>query len=56
MQRAQWRPVRVRTAFEKEDRDYNERVAERLLADAAAADFVIAVDLVGWRRPSDMRR
>ncbi len=49
MARVPWRPVRAGTAFEREDREHNERLAEELLCGAGADDFVIAVSLVGWR-------
>jgi hypothetical protein len=49
MRRPAWRPVRIGTEHEKADRDHNERLAEALLCAAAADDFAIAVDLVGWQ-------
>jgi hypothetical protein len=44
-----WRPVRIGTAFEKTDSDYNARLAERLLASGLGDDLAIALDQVGWK-------
>jgi hypothetical protein len=45
--RARWRPVRE--GHEKEDRAFNEALADRLLADPAIDDVVIAFGLLNWR-------
>jgi hypothetical protein len=47
MARARWRPIRQ--GHEKEDRAYNEDLAEKLLSDPAVDDTIIAFGLTGWK-------
>jgi hypothetical protein len=47
MARVRWRPVRE--GHEKEDRVFNEGLAEKLLADPAIDDVVISFGLLGWK-------
>jgi hypothetical protein len=47
MTRARWR--QVRQGHEKEDRAYNEDLAEKLLSDPAIDDIVIGLGLTGWK-------
>jgi hypothetical protein len=42
-----WRPVRE--GHEKEDRAFNEHLADRLLNDPAVDDIVIALGFLNWR-------
>jgi hypothetical protein len=47
MPRTRWRTVRE--GHEKEDRAYNEDLAEKLLSDPAVDDMVIGFGVLGWR-------
>jgi hypothetical protein len=42
-----WRPVRE--GHEKEDRAYNEELADKLLSDPKIDDTIIALGLLGWK-------
>jgi hypothetical protein len=44
---ARWRPIRE--GHEKEDRAFNEHLADKLLSDPAVDDLVIALGLLNWR-------
>jgi hypothetical protein len=47
MTRVRWRPIRE--GHLKEDRAYNENLADKLLSDPAMDDIVIALGLLSWK-------
>jgi hypothetical protein len=47
MAQVRWRPIRE--GHEKEDRAYNENLADKLLSDPKIDDTIIALGLLGWK-------
>jgi hypothetical protein len=44
-----WRPVRIGTPYERQDREANERLAETLLSRPGADDYAVALDQIGFK-------